>query len=121
MEAEFISPFVDHLPGLLPRESEKAKFQVLLPKIWRSPSLKPTCLHLAGTGDHVCIGFYLLILTKGVFEYHNLLTLSRMQWDVPGFIIYIISIELLNVSSSLLIIFSGVLAAEDADGQAATR
>lgn len=52
MEAEFISPFVDHLPGLLPRESEKVKFQVLLPKIWRSHPLKPTCLHLAGTGDH---------------------------------------------------------------------
>ena len=52
-EAEFTSPFVDHMPGLLPQESEKAKFQVVLPKTWHTPHLKPTCLHLAGTGDHV--------------------------------------------------------------------
>nr|XP_045601387.1 protein ABHD18-like isoform X2 [Procambarus clarkii] len=50
-EAEFISPFVDHLPGLLPKESEKATFQLVFPKVWRT-HLKPTCLHLAGTGDH---------------------------------------------------------------------
>ncbi|KAK8396769.1 hypothetical protein O3P69_005023 [Scylla paramamosain] len=52
LEAEFISPFVEQLPGLLPKESEKAKFQIVLPKVWRTPHLKPTCLHLAGTGDH---------------------------------------------------------------------
>lgn len=56
-QAEFTSPFVDHLPGLLPKESEKVKFQVLLPKVWRTPHLKPTCLHLAGTGDHVSYWF----------------------------------------------------------------
>lgn len=50
-EGEFISPFVDHLPGLLPKESELAKFQMVLPKKWPT-HLKPTCLHLAGTGDH---------------------------------------------------------------------
>ncbi|KAK8732319.1 hypothetical protein OTU49_007021 [Cherax quadricarinatus] len=50
-EAEFMSPFVDHLPGLLPKESEKAAFQLVFPKVWRT-HLKPTCLHLAGTGDH---------------------------------------------------------------------
>uniref|UniRef100_A0A0P4WF12 Uncharacterized protein n=1 Tax=Scylla olivacea TaxID=85551 RepID=A0A0P4WF12_SCYOL len=52
LEAEFTSPFVEQLPGLLPKESEKAKFQIVLPKVWRTPHLKPTCLHLAGTGDH---------------------------------------------------------------------
>ncbi|KAG7159527.1 ABHD18-like [Homarus americanus] len=51
LEAEFISPFVAHLPGLLPKESEKATFQLVFPKVWRT-HLKPTCLHLAGTGDH---------------------------------------------------------------------
>ncbi|XP_071520706.1 protein ABHD18 isoform X2 [Panulirus ornatus] len=51
LEAEFVSPFVDHLPGLLPKESEKATFQLIFPKVWRT-RLKPTCLHLAGTGDH---------------------------------------------------------------------
>ncbi|XP_076030782.1 protein ABHD18 isoform X2 [Oratosquilla oratoria] len=51
LEAEFQSPFVEHLPGLLPPESEKAYFQMIAPKTWKTP-LRPTCLHLAGTGDH---------------------------------------------------------------------
>ncbi|CAL4065394.1 unnamed protein product, partial [Meganyctiphanes norvegica] len=50
-EGEFTSPFVDHLPGLLPEESQTARFQMVLPKKWPT-KLKPTCLHLAGTGDH---------------------------------------------------------------------
>ncbi|XP_063606731.1 protein ABHD18-like [Penaeus indicus] len=51
LEAEFVSPFVEQLPGLLPKESEKATFQFVYPKTWRT-HLRPTCLHLAGTGDH---------------------------------------------------------------------
>ncbi|KAL7646588.1 UNVERIFIED_CONTAM: hypothetical protein RMT77_001839 [Armadillidium vulgare] len=51
LEAEFKSPLVDHLPGLLPKECERACFQMLVPKQWKS-KLKPTCVHLAGTGDH---------------------------------------------------------------------
>lgn len=30
------------------------RFQVILPKTWPG-KFKPMCLHLAGTGDHVCI------------------------------------------------------------------
>lgn len=53
MEGHFTSPFVHHLPGLLPSESENAYFQVILPKKWSSKYYKPICLHMAGTGDHV--------------------------------------------------------------------
>ncbi|KAK7864003.1 hypothetical protein R5R35_000109 [Gryllus longicercus] len=52
LQGQFTSPFVKHLPGLLPKESETAHFQVILPKKWNSEHYKPICLHLAGTGDH---------------------------------------------------------------------
>nr|XP_027237374.1 protein ABHD18-like isoform X1 [Penaeus vannamei] len=66
LEAEFVSPFVEHLPGLLPKESEKAAFQFVYPKTWRT-HLKPTCLHLAGTGDH---GFWRrrMLMAKPLLE-----------------------------------------------------
>ncbi|XP_064115948.1 protein ABHD18-like isoform X1 [Macrobrachium nipponense] len=66
LEAEFTSPFVAHLPGLLPKESEKATFQIVLPKSWQS-HLRPTCLHLAGTGDH---GFWRrrMLMAKPLLE-----------------------------------------------------
>nr|CAG4641803.1 EOG090X08BF [Eurycercus lamellatus] len=49
----FQSPFAIHQPGLVPEESEKAHFQMLLPKKWKwSNDLKPMVVQLAGTGDH---------------------------------------------------------------------
>ena len=47
----FRSPFMDYLPQLLPAESEKAQFQVVLPKD-RKPGFMPIVVHYAGTGDH---------------------------------------------------------------------
>ena len=47
----FRSPFMDYLPHLLPAESEKAQFQVVLPKD-RKPGFMPIVVHYAGTGDH---------------------------------------------------------------------
>ncbi|CAB3379189.1 Hypothetical predicted protein [Cloeon dipterum] len=52
LEGHFVSPFVHHLPGILPQEAELAHFQVVLPKEWRDPNFKPMCIHMAGTGDH---------------------------------------------------------------------
>ncbi|XP_050417667.1 protein ABHD18 isoform X1 [Patella vulgata] len=52
MEGYLISPFCRYLPGIAPVEVEKASFQVILPREWKHPRLKPVCLHLAGTGDH---------------------------------------------------------------------
>lgn len=52
LEGKFTSPFVHYLPGLLPKESETAHFQAILPNKWNSDHYKPICLHLAGTGDH---------------------------------------------------------------------
>ncbi|XP_071078732.1 protein ABHD18-like [Haliotis cracherodii] len=52
MEGYFQSPFTKFLPGIMPVESEKANFQIILPKNWKHGKLKPVCLHLAGTGDH---------------------------------------------------------------------
>lgn len=51
LEGHFVSPFIKHLPGIMPKETEIARFQVILPKVWPG-KLKPVCLHLAGTGDH---------------------------------------------------------------------
>lgn len=42
-----------YLPGLVPKESIEAHFQVILPLKWRDEKYKPICVHLAGTGDHV--------------------------------------------------------------------
>lgn len=44
-----------YLPGLVPKESIEAHFQVILPLKWRDENHKPICVHLAGTGDHVRI------------------------------------------------------------------
>ncbi|XP_076319533.1 protein ABHD18 [Tachypleus tridentatus] len=52
LDGHFLSPLVHHLPGVVPKESQIARFQVLLPKEWPADSLRPVCLHLAGTGDH---------------------------------------------------------------------
>lgn len=37
----------------MPEETRTAHFQVVLPRKWQSQKVKPICLHLAGTGDHV--------------------------------------------------------------------
>lgn len=52
LEGHFTSPFVHHLPGIMPKEVETATFQVILPVQWRHKTLRPICIHLAGTGDH---------------------------------------------------------------------
>ncbi|XP_002735130.1 protein ABHD18-like [Saccoglossus kowalevskii] len=51
VEGHFLSPLQVHLPGIMPKEGEIAKFQFILPKTWKTRH-KPVCIHLAGTGDH---------------------------------------------------------------------
>ncbi|CAL8356821.1 unnamed protein product [Merluccius merluccius] len=46
----FISPLEHLVPGILPPEAVKARFQFIVPKKWQKN--KPVCIHLAGTGDH---------------------------------------------------------------------
>ncbi|XP_076005342.1 protein ABHD18 [Genypterus blacodes] len=46
----FISPLEHFVPGILPPEAVKARFQFIVPKRWRKN--RPVCIHLAGTGDH---------------------------------------------------------------------
>lgn len=41
------------MPGLVPKESLNAHFQMILPLKWKDEKYKPLCVHLAGTGDHV--------------------------------------------------------------------
>ncbi|XP_065814506.1 protein ABHD18 isoform X1 [Labrus bergylta] len=45
-----ISPLEHLVPGILPAESVKARFQFIVPKRWKNH--RPVCIHLAGTGDH---------------------------------------------------------------------
>jgi len=53
MNGHMTSPLVKHLPGLLPKASETAFFQFIIPVDWTGND-KPICIHMAGTGDHVC-------------------------------------------------------------------
>ncbi|XP_029368368.1 protein ABHD18 isoform X1 [Echeneis naucrates] len=46
----FISPLEHLVPGILPKEAVKARFQFIVPKRWQNN--RPVCIHLAGTGDH---------------------------------------------------------------------
>ncbi|XP_061690158.1 protein ABHD18 isoform X8 [Syngnathoides biaculeatus] len=46
----FISPLENLVPGILPTEAVKARFQFIVPKRWQGN--RPVCIHLAGTGDH---------------------------------------------------------------------
>ncbi|XP_068596389.1 protein ABHD18 [Brachionichthys hirsutus] len=50
LEGFFLSPLEHFLPGILPPEAVKARFQFILPKRWQKN--RPVCIHLAGTGDH---------------------------------------------------------------------
>lgn len=52
IEGHFVSPFCKHLPGIMPPETETARFQMILPKVWPDSRKRPVCVHLAGTGDH---------------------------------------------------------------------
>lgn len=45
-----ISPLEQLVPGILPPESVKARFQFIVPKRWKKH--RPVCIQLAGTGDH---------------------------------------------------------------------
>ncbi|RVE67564.1 hypothetical protein OJAV_G00104230 [Oryzias javanicus] len=46
----FISPLEHLVPGILPPEAVKARFQFIVPKVWKKN--RPVCIQLAGTGDH---------------------------------------------------------------------
>ncbi|KAG7241943.1 hypothetical protein INR49_024690 [Caranx melampygus] len=46
----FISPLEHLVPGILPKEAVKARFQFIVPRKWQKN--RPVCIHLAGTGDH---------------------------------------------------------------------
>ncbi|KAK7496534.1 hypothetical protein BaRGS_00012186 [Batillaria attramentaria] len=48
LEGHLISPLTHHLPGIVPKEVEKAR----LGSHWKHSKLRPVCIHLAGTGDH---------------------------------------------------------------------
>lgn len=53
IEGRFLTPMEIFLPGLVPKESLDAHFQMILPLKWKNTKYKPICVHLAGTGDQV--------------------------------------------------------------------
>ena len=62
LDGYFQSPFAMHLPGVVPKESEAAHFQIMLPKKWTwKHNLKPVVVQYAGTGDHVMIKIYFFL------------------------------------------------------------
>lgn len=69
IEGHFQTPFEYYLPGLVPKAAQTARFQVVLPNKWKDEKHKPVCIHLAGTGDHVCIFQNLIsIVTYSLFK-----------------------------------------------------
>ncbi|UYV63316.1 C4orf29 [Cordylochernes scorpioides] len=52
-EGQFVSPLAHLMPDVLPPESHLAHFQILQPARPPHGKLRPLCLHLAGTGDHL--------------------------------------------------------------------
>ncbi|XP_028408991.1 protein ABHD18-like [Dendronephthya gigantea] len=52
VDGHFVSPIAKYYPGLLPKESEIAYFQAIIPKERRNDGKQPMCIQLAGTGDH---------------------------------------------------------------------
>lgn len=64
IEGRFLTPMELYLPGLVPKESLDAHFQLILPLKWKDENYKPICVHLAGTGDHVCSHFVPLVLHR---------------------------------------------------------
>ncbi|XP_045203240.2 protein ABHD18-like isoform X1 [Mercenaria mercenaria] len=51
LDGHFMSPLKEILPGIMPEETEIARFQMVLPTEWKS-SLRPICVQMGGTGDH---------------------------------------------------------------------
>jgi len=44
---------------------------MILPKVWPDSKKRPVCIHLAGTGDHVCICVFipfLLVILRKIFN-----------------------------------------------------
>lgn len=64
-DGHFESPMVKYLAESIPVEAQIARFQLILPKTWHHSKLKPICVHLAGTGDHVSV---LLVLSIWYFR-----------------------------------------------------
>lgn len=66
----------------MPEETKTSYFQLILPRRWSSHKAQPVCLHLAGTGDHVCsfslMTSFFIILTVVMYI---------------GFIMFIFSIQ----------------------------
>jgi len=50
LEGYFTSPFAQYLPDLIPEESVRAHFQVVLPTKWPDQNHRPMCIQYAGTG-----------------------------------------------------------------------
>lgn len=67
IDGHFESPLVKHLPGLLPKVSETAHFQMVVPTKWTTPD-RPIVIQMAGTGDHVHM-LRLEIFKSGLVEY----------------------------------------------------
>ena len=54
-EGHFETPMTAYLGDIIPEEARTAKFQLVLPKKWPNPRIKPVVIHMAGTGDHVSL------------------------------------------------------------------
>lgn len=73
IEGSLITPFYQFCADLIPEEVKTAKFQLVLPKNWKSKE-RPVVFHFAGTGDQ---NFWRrrLILAKPLLNQHSVASL----------------------------------------------
>lgn len=71
-EGHFYSPLVDYLSDLVPNESHIAYFQLIVPSYWNtnylSKQIRPLCVQIAGTGDHVSFHVHCCLLFLTLFS-----------------------------------------------------
>uniref|UniRef100_A0A8C5FJV7 Abhydrolase domain containing 18 n=1 Tax=Gadus morhua TaxID=8049 RepID=A0A8C5FJV7_GADMO len=102
----FISPMEHLVPGILPTEAVKARFQFIVPKRWQRN--KPVCIHLAGTGDHFFWRRRTLMARPMVRE----AGMASLLLENPYYILVLLRSCLKNVSD--LLVMGGALILESA-------
>uniref|UniRef100_A0A3P9LYS5 Abhydrolase domain containing 18 n=1 Tax=Oryzias latipes TaxID=8090 RepID=A0A3P9LYS5_ORYLA len=99
----FISPLEHLVPGILPPEAIKARFQFIVPKVWKKN--RPVCIQLAGTGDHFFWRRRTLMARPMIKE----AGIASLLLENPYYILYLKNVSDLFVMGGALILESTAL------------
>lgn len=68
-DGSFLSPFAHKLADFIPKEVQRAKFQIIIPKDFKPAPHKPVVIHYGGTGDQYYWRRRALVAKPLLFEY----------------------------------------------------